>query len=181
MVPVAAVVPASTTCPLRATGRCSGWLRRRSERVGPALAQLTWTGEGRTLRSQRCKTDADGQGTGINIPRGPSEQICPVKALPAWLAAAEITAGPRCRKVNRGGHAETARLSTGAVRQILLQRAAVAGVKRALARRVKIGTAIGRRWYRPVPATVLACRFHACPRIGGRDIAWNLHDLWAVV
>jgi integrase len=45
------------------------------------------------------------------------------------LEQAEITAGPLFRKVNRGGVVETARLSTDGVRQILLRRAAKAGVK----------------------------------------------------
>jgi len=56
-----------------------------------------------------------------------------VTALQSWLAAAEITAGPLFRKVNRGGMVETARLSPDAVRQILLKRAAQSGLKGTLA------------------------------------------------
>ena len=52
---------------------------------------------------ERSKTDAEGEGAEIDIPRGRSEVTCPVDALQSWLTAAEITAGPLFRKVNRGG------------------------------------------------------------------------------
>ena len=54
-------------------------------------------------------------------------------SLRAWLEQAEITSGPLFRKVSRGGHVGTNRLSTDAVRQILLKRAALAGVNGTLA------------------------------------------------
>ncbi len=52
-----------------------------------------------------------------------------MSALRDWLAAAEITTGPLFRKVNRGGKVEAGRLSIDAVRQILLKRAAQAGIE----------------------------------------------------
>jgi hypothetical protein len=63
------------------------------------------------------------------MPGGRSEVTCPVGCLQAWLAAAEITAGPLFRKVNRGGTVESGRLSADTVRQILLKRAAQAGIE----------------------------------------------------
>ncbi len=54
-------------------------------------------------------------------------------ALQRWLTEAEISAGPIFRKVNRGGAVEAARLVPDAVRQILLKRAAKAGLKGTLA------------------------------------------------
>ena len=54
-------------------------------------------------------------------------------ALQQWLTAAEITAGPLFRKVNRGGAVESARLVPDAVRQILRKRAAKAGIRGTLA------------------------------------------------
>ena len=72
------------------------------------MAHVRWMGEGLTLLIERSKTDADGKGAEITIPRGRSEEAAPVTALQAWLTAAEITAGPLFRKVNRGGHVETA-------------------------------------------------------------------------
>jgi hypothetical protein len=85
------------------------------------------------LLIERSKTDAEGEGAEIAIPRGQSPETCPVAAL-QWLTAAEISAGPLFRKVNRGGTVETARLMPDAVRQILLKRAAKAGLNRHAAR-----------------------------------------------
>ena len=82
---------------------------------------------------ERSKTDKQGEGAEIAIPRGKAEETCPVAALKDWLALAEITVGPLFRKVNRGGAVESARLSTDGVRQILLKRAAAAGMKGTLA------------------------------------------------
>ena len=64
---------------------------------------MTWTKIGLKLLIERSKTDAEGEGAEIAIPRGASDETCPVTALKAWLELAEITAGPLFRKVNRGG------------------------------------------------------------------------------
>jgi len=106
---------------------------RRSELIGLDVQHITWTSDGLTLRIERSKTDKEGQGAEIALPRGRSEETCPVTALQVWLEAAEISVGPLFRKVNRGGAVETARLGADAVRQILLKRAAQAGVKGSLA------------------------------------------------
>ena len=82
---------------------------------------------------ERSKTDAQGEGAEIAIPRGHADDTCPIAALKSWLELAEITAGPLFRKVNRGGRVERTRLTTDAVRQILLKRAAKAGLKGTLA------------------------------------------------
>jgi integrase len=106
---------------------------RRSELVGLDVEHVTWTGDGLKLLIERSKTDAQGEGAEIAIPHGRADDTCPVTALKTWLELAEITAGPLFRKVNRGGLVERARLSTDAVRQILLKRAAKAGLKGTLA------------------------------------------------
>ena len=102
---------------------------RRSELVGLDLDHLRWTREGVTLLIIRSKSDKAGEGAEIAIPRGSSGLTCPVTALRAWLKAARISAGPVFRKVNRAGRAQTGRLSADAVRQLLLKRAARAGIK----------------------------------------------------
>jgi hypothetical protein len=93
---------------------------RRSERVGLDVATVTWTTDGLKISIERSKTDAEGEGAEIVIPRRRSEETCPVAALQSWLAAAEITAGPLFRKVNRGGTVEAARLMPDGMRQSLL-------------------------------------------------------------
>ena len=106
---------------------------RRSELVGLDVDHVTWTADGLKLLIERSKTDADGEGGEIAIPRGRADDSCPVSALKEWLELSEITAGPLFRKVNRDGAVETSRLSSDAVRQILLKRAAKAGLKGTLA------------------------------------------------
>jgi integrase len=106
---------------------------RRSELIGLNVAHVTWSDEGLKLLIERSKTDKQGEGAEIAIPRGKAEETCPVAALKDWLELAELTAGPLFRKVNRGGVVESARLSADGVRQILLKRAAAAGLKGTLA------------------------------------------------
>ncbi len=106
---------------------------RRSELVALDVEYITWTRAGMKLLIERSKTDAEGGGAEIAIPRGQANDTCPVTALKAWLDLSEIHAGPLFRKVNRGGVVERARLSADAVRQILLKRAGKAGLKGTLA------------------------------------------------
>jgi integrase len=97
---------------------------RRSELVALDVEHVTWTSDGMKLLIERSKTDAEGEGAEIAIPRGQSPETCPVTALQQWLTEAGISSGPLFRKVNRGGAVETIRLVPDAVRQILLKRAA---------------------------------------------------------
>jgi integrase len=106
---------------------------RRSELVGLDVGHVTWTADGLKLLIERSKTDAEGAGAEVAIPRGRAGDTCPVAALKEWLALSEITAGPLFRQVNRGGAVETSRLSPDAVRQLLLKRAAKAGLRGTLA------------------------------------------------
>lgn len=106
---------------------------RRSELVGSDAEHVTWTGDGMKLLIERSKTDAQGEGAEIAVPHGRAHDTYPVAALKTWLELSEITAGPLFRKVNRGGVVERTRLTADAVRQILLKRAAKAGLKGTLA------------------------------------------------
>jgi len=102
---------------------------RRSELVGLDLEHVTWTENGLRVLIERSKTDAAGEGAEIAIPKGRSAESCPVAALRTWLELAEVKSGPLFRKVNRGERLASARLHPDAVRQILLKRAAQAGLK----------------------------------------------------
>ena len=101
---------------------------RRSELVGLNVADVTWTEDGLVLLITRSKTDAEGAGARIGLTRGKAVETCPVTALQEWLAKAGIDGGPVFRKVNRGGAVEPGRLTAGAVRQVLVKRAAQAGI-----------------------------------------------------
>lgn len=101
---------------------------RRSELVALDVEHLAWSNDGVKLLLQKSKTDKEGEGAEIMIVSGRHEGTCPVRALRCWLDAAAITSGPVFRKVNKSGRVEGRRLSEDAVRQILLRRAAQAGV-----------------------------------------------------
>jgi site-specific recombinase XerD len=70
---------------------------RRSELVALDVADIEFTPEGALITIRRSKTDQEGLGRKVAIPRG--EIACPVAALKAWLTAAGITEGAIFRRV----------------------------------------------------------------------------------
>ncbi|HSH80015.1 MAG TPA: site-specific integrase [Herpetosiphonaceae bacterium] len=101
---------------------------RRSELVALDVADLQFNRQGVVVTLRRSKTDQEGQGRAIGIPHGSHVATCPVKALRAWLKVAGIDDGPIFRPVNRHGHIALARLSAGAVAEIVKRRARAAGL-----------------------------------------------------
>jgi site-specific recombinase XerD len=65
---------------------------RRSEIVALNVSDLEWTTEGVLIHIRRSKTDQEGLGQAVAVPRGAT--ACPVAALKAWIEAAGITSGP---------------------------------------------------------------------------------------
>src|SRR5450631_171477 len=101
---------------------------RRSELVGLDVADLqSDEAQGIVLRLRRAKTDQEGQGRLVGIPRLAGES-CPVAALEAWLKAAKINRGPLFRAVDRHGHVSPRRLHPYAVARIVQRAAAAAGL-----------------------------------------------------
>jgi site-specific recombinase XerD len=70
---------------------------RRSELCNLQLSDLTETPDGLMIRIRRSKTDQEGQGAEIAIPRG--ARLRPVEAVQTWLTHAAITDGPLFRAV----------------------------------------------------------------------------------
>jgi site-specific recombinase XerD len=70
---------------------------RRSELVALDVADLEWTAEGVLIHIRRSKTDQEGMGASVAVPRGAT--ACPVAALRAWIYAAEITEGAVFRRI----------------------------------------------------------------------------------
>ena len=77
---------------------------RRSELVALEVADVEMVEDGLTITLRRSKTDQEGAGRKIGIPRGSTPETCPLRALRAWMEAANITEGPLFRSVNRHGH-----------------------------------------------------------------------------
>jgi site-specific recombinase XerD len=74
---------------------------RRSELVALEIADLAFEPEGLRVQIQHSKTDQEGQGQEIAIPRG--ETLRPVGAVQAWIKAAKITDGKLFRGIDRHG------------------------------------------------------------------------------
>ena len=74
---------------------------RRSELCALDVADLTETPDGLRVLIRHSKTDQEGQGQEVAIPRG--YRLRPVEAVQTWLAAAEISSGPVFRAVALGG------------------------------------------------------------------------------
>jgi site-specific recombinase XerD len=70
---------------------------RRSELVALNVEDVEDVSEGVLIMIRRSKTDQEGVGRRVAIPRG--DISCPVGALKAWLVAAGITEGPIFRRV----------------------------------------------------------------------------------
>lgn len=100
---------------------------RRSELVAIDREHLRFTEHGLALRLPRSKTDQEGEGATLGIPRYGERDTCPVRALEAWLRRAGIAYGPVFRKVSAAGRLKT-RLTADGVWKILRRRAALAGL-----------------------------------------------------
>lgn len=90
---------------------------RRSELAGLAVNDLEEVAEGLRVTMRRSKTDQEGAGRVVPIPRG--AVACPVAAVRAWLEAAGITEGPVFRSMGKGGRVLQGALSTRSIGQIV--------------------------------------------------------------
>jgi len=67
---------------------------RRSELVAIDVANLRWKTSGVVSSIRRSKTDREGKGREIGVPRLDDEALCPVRGLRACPDAARIDEGP---------------------------------------------------------------------------------------
>jgi hypothetical protein len=75
------------------------------------------------------KTDQEGAGQVVAIPRVESSPYCPVQAVSDWLVAAEISTGPVFRSMHRGDTVGAARLTAQSVALIVKALAAKVGLE----------------------------------------------------
>lgn len=79
---------------------------RGSELVSIELDHLTESPAGYKLLIPSSKGDQEGQGQYIGLPRQDEAGLCPVRALKAWLQAADIDSGPVFVRLNSRGQPE---------------------------------------------------------------------------
>jgi integrase len=104
------VVEIMKTCPATLIGRRDAALisfgflsaMRRSELIALTMDDLTEVPDGLRVVILWSKTDGEGRGQEIAIPRG--AKIRPVEAVQTWLAAANIATGHVFRPVSKGGY-----------------------------------------------------------------------------
>jgi site-specific recombinase XerD len=99
---------------------------RRSELVALEVGDLALVADGFRLTVRKSKTDQEGEGAEIAIPRG--YRLRPVEAVQTWLAAAEISAGPLFRPVLKGGRIQPEALTAFSVALIVKHYAERAGL-----------------------------------------------------
>ena len=101
---------------------------RRSELVGINVEHVEPMPNGIAVLLPKTKTDQHGRGRSVGILYGEDRATCPVTALGTWLTAADITAGPVFRAVDRHGNVASERLSAGSVARIVKRSAQQAGL-----------------------------------------------------
>lgn len=99
---------------------------RRSELVALDVEDVQFSEQGAVFHLRRSKTDQEGQGRDIAIPRVRGRH-CPIRNLLAWIDASGITSGALFRQVNRYDQLLPHRLTAQTVALIVKQRAAAAG------------------------------------------------------
>ena len=101
---------------------------RRSEIVALNVGDISRRPEGLTVRIRKSKTDQESKGRSIALPYSENKDLCPVRALDAWLDLAEITRGAIFRRIRRGGHIGNERLHAQSVALVIKTTAAEAGL-----------------------------------------------------
>ena len=99
---------------------------RRSELVALTVSDLVEGGDGYRVTIRHSKTDQEGAGQEIAIPRG--GRIEPVKLVQAWLQAAGISEGFVFRSVAKGGRVLAGPLSGHSAAAIVKHYAELAGL-----------------------------------------------------
>jgi integrase len=82
--------------------------------------------DGYRVTIRRSKTDQEGQGQEVAIPRG--AKLRPVECVQVWRAAAEISAGPVFRPVLKGSRVQSIALTARSVANIVKVYAELTGL-----------------------------------------------------
>ncbi len=101
---------------------------RRSELVGLDVEDVAEHQAGLVITARRSKTDQEARGFEKAIPLGATPDLCPVRALKAWLEAARITSGPLLRSIDRHGNVAPDRISGLTVARVVKRVATAAGL-----------------------------------------------------
>ncbi|BCU81860.1 integrase [Polycladomyces abyssicola] len=101
---------------------------RRSELISIDCEDIQIVPRGMIILLRRSKTDQEGRGEKVGIPRGSHPDTCPIRALEEWLRASGIRTGPVFRPINRHGQVRNRRLTDRSVALIVKKAAELAGL-----------------------------------------------------
>ena len=95
---------------------------RRSELVELNRNDLCFVKEGIVVKLKRSKTDQEGIGTEKAIPFGSNPELCPVRAIKAWMEASAEVSESLFVSIKKGNKITLKRLSAKAVALIIKKR-----------------------------------------------------------
>ena len=101
---------------------------RRSELVGLDVGDVAEGPDGLTLTLRRSKTDPEGAGRTVGVPRGAHEATDPVRSWQTWLKVSGITEGAAFRPIDRHGRLSPNRLTAQSVAAVVKRHAERAGI-----------------------------------------------------
>ncbi|HEX2948446.1 MAG TPA: site-specific integrase [Armatimonadota bacterium] len=100
---------------------------RRSELIALDIEDVEECDEGLRITIRHSKTDQEGKGRLVGIPRGEHPETCPVRAYQSWLHASMISHGPLFRGISTHGKV-LGRLSDRGVARTVKRAAEAAGL-----------------------------------------------------
>ena len=100
---------------------------RRSELVALDFEDVHHSPDGISLILRWSKTDQEGQGEKVSIPKGKKPATCPVTMLRQWLEFANIKSGPIFRPIRQNGRILPSRLTDRSVALIVKRHVGHAG------------------------------------------------------
>ena len=101
---------------------------RRSEVAALTVDDVRFEARGAAVNLRRSKTDQEGEGRVVALPRLGRSTCCPVAALETWLAQAGITDGPVFRTFSMRGDLTSNAIGGRDVARIVQRLAAAAGL-----------------------------------------------------
>ena len=99
---------------------------RRSELAALEIEDLDVKDEGLLVTFRKSKTDQEGEGAKVAVPRG--NKLCPVALLQDWLDAAHIIEGPVFRAISKADRVLPRAIDGRQVSRVLQARAKAAGI-----------------------------------------------------
>jgi integrase len=101
---------------------------RRSEIAALDLADLRFERSGLVVTIRRSKTDQTGDGREIGVPHIQDADLCPVRAVQAWIGASEIESGALFRSFSINGKLTENRITPQDVARLVQRIVGKAGI-----------------------------------------------------